>query len=151
MLSHVLSCSTISPWEGVGYDFLVTVCLLMWGILAKKQCHWCCLMLHVYIVFQVLRNNYLMIGIDGSLMLESGSDWFCYHSTSPCIFPVGFCEINNIDLTPPKGRWLFCFHSDDFLKVLCFICISLTVGTQKPLAQMACHQRLPWLGLLLIN
>nr|KAG5711574.1 hypothetical protein BaRGS_016756 [Batillaria attramentaria] len=41
-------------------------------------------------VMKVLRNNYLMIGIDGSPMAESGSDWFCYHSTSPCIFPVGF-------------------------------------------------------------
>lgn len=44
-----------------------------------------------------------MIGIDGS-MAENGSDWFCYHATSPCIFPVGFCEINNLDLTPPRGK-----------------------------------------------
>ncbi|XP_070197617.1 MBT domain-containing protein 1-like isoform X1 [Littorina saxatilis] len=55
-------------------------------------------------VMKVLRNGYLMIGIDGSPTLEIGSDWFCYHSTSPCIFPVGFCEINNIDLSPPKGH-----------------------------------------------
>ncbi|XP_059152588.1 MBT domain-containing protein 1-like isoform X2 [Physella acuta] len=53
-------------------------------------------------VMKVLRNNYLMIGIDGS-MAENGSDWFCYHATSPCIFPVGFCEINNLELTPPRG------------------------------------------------
>ncbi|GFN77679.1 mbt domain-containing protein 1 [Plakobranchus ocellatus] len=52
-------------------------------------------------VMKVLRNNYLMIGIDGS-MAENGSDWFCYHATSPCIFPVGFCEINNLQLTPPR-------------------------------------------------
>ncbi|CAL1541940.1 unnamed protein product [Lymnaea stagnalis] len=52
-------------------------------------------------VMKVLRNNYLMIGIDGS-MAENGSDWFCYHATSPCIFPVGFCEINNLELTPPR-------------------------------------------------
>ncbi|GFS22978.1 MBT domain-containing protein 1 [Elysia marginata] len=52
-------------------------------------------------VMKVLRNNYLMIGIDGS-MAENGSDWFCYHATSPCIFPVGFCEINNLYLTPPR-------------------------------------------------
>jgi hypothetical protein len=44
-----------------------------------------------------------MIGIDGSEL--SGSDWFCYHCTSACIFPVGFCEINNIDLSPPKGQF----------------------------------------------
>ena len=55
-----------------------------------------------------------MIGIDGSTA-EDGSDWFCYHAASPCIFPVGFCEINNIDLTPPRGyggkfNWL------DYLK-----------------------------------
>ncbi|RUS85549.1 hypothetical protein EGW08_006692 [Elysia chlorotica] len=52
-------------------------------------------------VTKVLRNNFLMIGIDGS-MAENGSDWFCYHATSPCIFPVGFCEINNLHLTPPR-------------------------------------------------
>ncbi|ELT89486.1 hypothetical protein CAPTEDRAFT_108770, partial [Capitella teleta] len=61
-------------------------------------------------VMKVLRNNYLMIGIDGS-MAADGSDWFCYHSTSPCIFPVGFCELNQIVLTPPRGfkttfRWI---------------------------------------------
>lgn len=51
---------------------------------------------------QVLADGFLMIGIDGSEAVD-GSDWFCYHSTSPSIFPVGFCEINNIELTPPKG------------------------------------------------
>ncbi|XP_064607601.1 MBT domain-containing protein 1-like isoform X2 [Liolophura sinensis] len=53
-------------------------------------------------VMKVLKDKYLMIGIDGS-MAQSGSDWFCYHSSSPCIFPAGFCEINDLDLTPPKG------------------------------------------------
>ncbi|EEC03788.1 hypothetical protein IscW_ISCW017518, partial [Ixodes scapularis] len=53
-------------------------------------------------VTKVLRNNYLMIGIDG-MMAANGSDWFCYHASSPCIFPVGFCELNGIDLTPPRG------------------------------------------------
>lgn len=53
-------------------------------------------------VTQVLRNNYLMIGIDG-MMAANGSDCFCYHASSPCIFPVGFCETNNITLTPPRG------------------------------------------------
>ena len=43
-----------------------------------------------------------MIGIDGSEAAD-GSDWFCYHCTSPSIFPSGFCEINNIELTPPRG------------------------------------------------
>eukprot|EP00106_Octopus_bimaculoides_P006140 XP_014773582.1 PREDICTED: MBT domain-containing protein 1-like isoform X1 [Octopus bimaculoides] len=53
-------------------------------------------------VNKVLKNNYLMIGIDGSLA-QNGSDWFCYHITSPCIFPVSFCEVNNLELTPPRG------------------------------------------------
>lgn len=53
----------------------------------------------------MLKNNYLMIGIDGS-MAENGSDWFCYHATSPCIFPVGFCKINGLDLTPPRGLFV---------------------------------------------
>ncbi|XP_037277042.2 scm-related gene containing four mbt domains isoform X7 [Rhipicephalus microplus] len=58
-------------------------------------------------VTKVLRNNYLMIGIDG-MMAANGSDWFCYHASSPCIFPVGFCELNGIELTPPRG------HKGDF-------------------------------------
>ena len=49
-----------------------------------------------------------MIGIDGSEAVD-GSDWFCYHGASPSIFPAGFCEINNIELTPPRGTALvFC-------------------------------------------
>lgn len=50
----------------------------------------------------MLADGYLMIGIDGSEAAD-GSDWFCYHATSPSIFPVGFCEINMIELTPPRG------------------------------------------------
>ncbi|KAG8006613.1 MBT domain-containing protein 1, partial [Nibea albiflora] len=41
-------------------------------------------------VRKVLADGYLMIGIDGSEAAD-GSDWFCYHSTSPSIFPSGFC------------------------------------------------------------
>lgn len=52
---------------------------------------------------QVLRKNYLMIRIDSYENDNTGSDWFCYHATSPCIFPAGFCQINNLQLTPPKG------------------------------------------------
>ncbi|XP_064636083.1 MBT domain-containing protein 1-like isoform X2 [Lineus longissimus] len=66
-------------------------------------------------VMKVLRNNYLMIGIDGS-MAANGSDWFCYHASSPCIFPVGFCEINNIELSPPKGYRTPPFKWFDYLK-----------------------------------
>ncbi|GIX97101.1 MBT domain-containing protein 1 [Caerostris darwini] len=53
-------------------------------------------------VTEVLRNNYIMIGIDG-MTDAKGSDCFCYHASSPCIFPAGFCETNNLTLTPPRG------------------------------------------------
>lgn len=53
-------------------------------------------------VIKVLRANYLMIGIDGS-MCPSGSDWFCYHATSPYIFPTGYCQANKIRLSNPKN------------------------------------------------
>ncbi|EMP41856.1 Lethal(3)malignant brain tumor-like protein 2 [Chelonia mydas] len=51
---------------------------------------------------EVLLDGYLMIGIDGAASAD-GSDWFCYHASSHAIFPVNFCQKNNIDLTPPKG------------------------------------------------
>ncbi|XP_053210002.1 MBT domain-containing protein 1-like [Panonychus citri] len=53
-------------------------------------------------VTKVLRNHFLMVGIDG-MMANDGSDWFCYHVLSPNIFPAGFCMLNNIPLTPPRG------------------------------------------------
>uniref|UniRef100_A0AAY4C4F8 FCS-type domain-containing protein n=1 Tax=Denticeps clupeoides TaxID=299321 RepID=A0AAY4C4F8_9TELE len=66
-------------------------------------------------VRKVLADGYLMIGIDGSEAAD-GSDWFCYHSTSPSIFPVGFCEINSIELTPPRGYTNLPFKWFDYLK-----------------------------------
>lgn len=51
-------------------------------------------------VIKVLRANYLMIGIDGS-MCPTGSDWFCFHATSPYLFPAGYCKTNNIELSSP--------------------------------------------------
>ncbi|XP_019625156.1 PREDICTED: MBT domain-containing protein 1-like isoform X2 [Branchiostoma belcheri] len=65
-------------------------------------------------VRKVLREGYLMIGIDG-METPDGSDWFCYHQTSANIFPVGFCDLNKIELTPPRSysapfKWL------DYLK-----------------------------------
>ncbi|XP_067936053.1 MBT domain-containing protein 1-like isoform X2 [Watersipora subatra] len=53
-------------------------------------------------VMKVLKDNYLMIGIDGC-MDKRGNDWFCYHATSASLLPAGYCDINNIPLTPPKG------------------------------------------------
>ncbi|KAK1906114.1 MBT domain containing protein 1 [Dissostichus eleginoides] len=66
-------------------------------------------------VRKVLADGYLMIGIDGSEAVD-GSDWFCYHGTSPSIYPVGFCEINNIELTPPRGYTKLPFKWFDYLR-----------------------------------
>uniref|UniRef100_A0A8C4HC06 FCS-type domain-containing protein n=1 Tax=Dicentrarchus labrax TaxID=13489 RepID=A0A8C4HC06_DICLA len=66
-------------------------------------------------VRKVLADGYLMIGIDGSEAAD-GSDWFCYHSTSPSIFPSGFCEINSIELTPPRGYTNLPFRWFEYLK-----------------------------------
>ncbi|XP_015036548.2 polycomb protein Sfmbt isoform X2 [Drosophila pseudoobscura] len=54
-------------------------------------------------VMAVLKFGYMMIRIDSYQPDESGSDWFCYHEKSPCIFPAGFCSANNISVTPPNG------------------------------------------------
>ncbi|CAI9585181.1 unnamed protein product [Staurois parvus] len=64
---------------------------------------------------KVLAEDYLMIGIDGSEAAD-GSDWFCYHALSPSIFPVGFCEINKIELTPPRGYTKLPFKWFDYLR-----------------------------------
>ncbi|XP_059204723.1 MBT domain-containing protein 1-like isoform X2 [Centropristis striata] len=64
---------------------------------------------------KVLADGYLMIGIDGSEAAD-GSDWFCYHATSPSVFPAGFCEINNIELTPPRGYSALPFRWFEYLK-----------------------------------
>ena len=53
-------------------------------------------------VGKVLKNNYLMIRIDGC-KAEDGSDMFCYSRTSSSIFPAGFCQMNNIPLQAPYG------------------------------------------------
>ncbi|XP_017857692.1 PREDICTED: polycomb protein Sfmbt isoform X1 [Drosophila arizonae] len=54
-------------------------------------------------VMAVLKFGYMMIRIDSYQPDASGSDWFCYHEKSPCIFPAGFCDSNNIAVTPPNG------------------------------------------------
>ncbi|KAM9701150.1 MBT domain-containing protein 1-like, partial [Menidia menidia] len=66
-------------------------------------------------VRKVLAEGYLMIGIDGSEAVD-GSDWFCYHSSSPSIFPAGFCQINSIPLTPPRGCPSLPFRWFQYLK-----------------------------------
>ncbi|XP_071454837.1 MBT domain-containing protein 1-like isoform X2 [Hetaerina americana] len=67
-------------------------------------------------VMKVLQEGYIMIRIDSYDADANGSDWFCYHSTSPCIFPVGFCERNSIALTPPKGYAAGDFDWESYMK-----------------------------------
>ncbi|KAM4722841.1 lethal(3)malignant brain tumor-like protein 2 [Rhinophrynus dorsalis] len=66
-------------------------------------------------VCKVLLEGYLMVGIDSAPSTD-GLDWFCYHATSNSIFPVGFCEKNNIDLTLPTGYSSETFSWDEYLK-----------------------------------
>ena len=53
-------------------------------------------------VGKVLKNNYLMIRIDGYQVADD-SDMFCYHCTSSSIYPAGFCQKNSIQLQEPYG------------------------------------------------
>lgn len=56
-----------------------------------------------------------MIRIDSYDEDASGADWFCYHSCSPCIFPIGFCSQHGLPLTPPKGYDPTTFTWDAYL------------------------------------
>ncbi|XP_065321328.1 MBT domain-containing protein 1-like isoform X2 [Gordionus sp. m RMFG-2023] len=49
---------------------------------------------------KVLERGYVMISIDGAP--ENVQNVFCYHSTSPYIFPLGFCKTHGIELTQPR-------------------------------------------------
>jgi hypothetical protein len=44
-----------------------------------------------------------MLSIDNS-GVNDGADWFCYHRSSRLIFPINFCQLNNISLSPPDGK-----------------------------------------------
>ncbi|KAL1139424.1 hypothetical protein AAG570_006408 [Ranatra chinensis] len=68
-------------------------------------------------VMKVLNEGYLMIRIDSydEDLSSPGSDWFCYHSSSACIMPPGFCELHNIRLTPPKGYDSTSFQWPEYL------------------------------------
>lgn len=69
-------------------------------------------------VKKILNEGYLMIRIDSyddESATTSDSDWFCYHMTSPCIFPVGFCEMNDLPLRPPKDYSPETFTWTDYL------------------------------------
>ncbi|KAE8752631.1 hypothetical protein FOCC_FOCC000753 [Frankliniella occidentalis] len=67
-------------------------------------------------VMKVLNEGYLMIRIETYDADVNCSDWFCYHQTSACIFAPGFCEANNITLTPPKGYEVGTFNWNAYLQ-----------------------------------
>ncbi|ALC39481.1 Sfmbt [Drosophila busckii] len=67
-------------------------------------------------VMAVLKFGYMMIRIDSYQPDASGSDWFCYHEKSPCIFPAGFCSSNNILVTPPNGYETRTFTWEGYLR-----------------------------------
>ena len=50
-------------------------------------------------VRQILGNHFMMVQLETS----PDSDPFCYHASSPYIFPAGFCRTVGIPLTPPHG------------------------------------------------
>jgi hypothetical protein len=54
-------------------------------------------------VMKVLRHGYIMIRMDGYETDPTGGDWFCYHGSSPFVFPPGFCDRNNIKLKVWSG------------------------------------------------
>ncbi|XP_014249159.1 polycomb protein Sfmbt isoform X3 [Cimex lectularius] len=69
-------------------------------------------------IMKVLNEGYLLIRIDSydENINSPGSDWFCYHSSSACILPPGFCFHNDITLTPPKGYEGKSFSWTEYLK-----------------------------------
>ncbi|XP_017115638.1 polycomb protein Sfmbt isoform X2 [Drosophila elegans] len=67
-------------------------------------------------VMAVLKFGYMMIRIDSYQPDASGSDWFCYHEKSPCIFPAGFCSSNSISVTPPNGYDSHTFTWEGYLR-----------------------------------
>lgn len=68
-------------------------------------------------IVKVLRQGYLMIKIDRPPDIDvDDSGTFCYHASSACIAPPGFCETNAITLKPPEdydGR----FRWGDYLRL----------------------------------
>ncbi|KAB0798790.1 hypothetical protein PPYR_06670 [Photinus pyralis] len=66
-------------------------------------------------VMEVLNCGYIMIRIDTYDADATGGDWFCYHVSSPYIFPVGFCEQHSLALVPPKEFTLQTFNWKNYL------------------------------------
>ena len=73
-------------------------------------------------VARVLKGDYIMVSFDNvdgvptiattttdnhTYHEQLGS--FCMHSSSSYLLPAGFCEINKLTLTPPKGACVYFF------------------------------------------
>jgi hypothetical protein len=78
-----------------------------------------------------------MIRIDSYDAEATGADWFCYHSTSPYIFPAGFCEMNTIPLTPPQG-YEEDFDWDVYLKKTGAVAVPLNLFNCVDMVQISC-------------
>ncbi|KAJ8896202.1 hypothetical protein PR048_001545 [Dryococelus australis] len=53
---------------------------------------------------KVLKEGYLMIRVDSFEPYANRGDWFCFHKSSPLLFPAGYCDVNNIPLCPPLSH-----------------------------------------------
>lgn len=92
-------------------------------------------------VMAVLRRGYIMIRIDMYEADITGADWFCYHRTSPCIFPIGFCVSHGISLTPPKGYAPHLFTWEAYLQETGQIPVSLSAFSQHSNQTVQCAFR----------
>ncbi|CAG0880440.1 unnamed protein product [Cyprideis torosa] len=53
-------------------------------------------------VARILYEGYMMLRMEHHEGDPEELDAYCRHETSPYIFPAGFCDLNGIDLTPPR-------------------------------------------------
>nr|CAD7401652.1 unnamed protein product [Timema cristinae] len=71
-------------------------------------------------IVKVLLDGYFMVSMDPYEVQEGPNNEgpngnFCYHISSPYIFPAGFCRTNSISLTAPHGYKDSEFDWDQFL------------------------------------
>ena len=79
--------------------------------------------LSVVILYFYMSTIYLStyLRIDGYETDPTGGDWFCYHSSSPFIFPPSFCTRNNIKLKVS-------LYLSIYLSVCLFVCLSVCLS-----------------------
>jgi len=82
---------------------------------------------------KVLKMGYIMIRVDCYEEDASGSDWFCYHVTSPYIFPCGFSSSNGLVLTPPHGYAKESFDWQNYLQATKSVAAPLRLLKKEPL------------------